>query len=161
MPKNSLTIDVTPTDLIDGGRRIPLLRDILDEIDKQWPQGRDPSGNGHGTRIGTLHLYFDANGVLHIHFAERGEYLDRTSSLKKVPLGRLEGYYIDPVFNYTDTPAAAVGEQLVSMDGASAEDVRWAEVLALLKAMKKEPRVKKQARPRPLEPAKSTKRKAK
>lgn len=83
--ENYLAIDVTPADLIDGGRRIHLLRDILDEIDQQWPQGRDPSGNGHGSRIGTLYIYF--NNGLHIHFIERGTYLQREGALTKIPEG--------------------------------------------------------------------------
>jgi hypothetical protein len=85
-------VDVTPADLIDGGRRIPYLRDILDEIDRQWPQGRDPSGNGHGSRIGTLYLYFDPDDCLHMHFAERGSYLQRKGPLKKIPKGTAPSY---------------------------------------------------------------------
>jgi len=80
-------VDVTPADLIDGGRRIPFLRNVLDEIDRQWPQGRDPTGNGHGSRIGTLYLYFDAGDRLHMHFVERGSYLQRKGALRSIPKG--------------------------------------------------------------------------
>jgi len=136
---NSLDIDVTPPDLLIEGDSY--LGNFLREIDRQWPQGRNPEFNGHGSRIGTVSLYFDSEDILHMHFRERGAYLQREGYLDKVPYGHLASYDINPVFNAAGTKAVEVGELLVSLPKAvDPNDARWTEIGRLLSQMHNEAR---------------------
>ena len=133
---SSLDVDVTPPDLLE--LKNSYLGRFLDEIDRQWPQGRDPSGNGHGTRVGTVAAYFDHAEVLHMHFRVRGTpgVIQREGVLKEVPVGHLESYNINPVFNRSDTTAEKVGEMLVSLpEGVDPNDPRWEAIGEILAGM--------------------------
>ena len=132
--ENTLDTDVTPADLLN--LQETSLGPILREVDRQWPQGRDRLGNGHGSRIGTIEVYFDGDMVLHMHFRERGMYLRREGALAEVPLGNMSGYNINPVFNVADTAAGKVGDMLVSLPkGTDPNDPRWDRIFEMLSEM--------------------------
>lgn len=134
MDDNALDVDVTPADLLN--LQETFLGSVLREVDRQWPQGRDPSGNGHGSRIGTIEVYFDHAEVLHMHFSERGRYVLREGALTKVPLGHLSGFNLGPVFNVADSGAGRVGDLLVSLPkGVDPNDPRWGLIADLLSDM--------------------------
>lgn len=134
---NSLDVDVTPPDLLE--LKDTYLGKFLKEIDLQWPQGRDPSFNGHGARIGTVEVYFDHADVFHMHFRERGAYVQRDGTLKEVPTGHLSAYNINPMFCVADTMAEKVGEMLVSLPkGVDPDDPRWEAIGELLAGMRGE-----------------------
>lgn len=131
---NALDVDVTPADLLN--LQETYLGPVLREVDRQWPQGRDPRGNGHGSRIGTVQVYFDHAGILHMHFRERGEYIQRENELAHVPVGHMSRYNINPVFSQADTKAQKVGEMLVSLSkDVDANDPRWEAIGDLLSEM--------------------------
>lgn len=131
---NTLDVDVTPADLLN--LQETYLGPILREIDRQWPQGRDTRGNGHGSRIGTVEVYFDHEHVLHMHFRERARYVLPKGALAKVPVGNMSGYNINPVFNVAGSAATQVGDLLVSLPSdTDPNDPRWERIAELLREL--------------------------
>ena len=126
---SSFQVDVTPSDLLN--LHDTHLGPALREVDRQWPQGRR-----RGNRIGTIETYFDHAGVLHMHFRERGEYVQREGALADVPVGNLSSYNLGPVFNEADSGAATVGGLIVSLPkDVDPNDPRWGQIAALLSEM--------------------------
>lgn len=139
MPKivEPLTIDVTPADLLEA--KDTYLGEFLEEIDRQWPQGRRKKHNGKGTRIGSVELYFDSEDVLHMHFTERGSYLARAGALRRVPKVHLSQYAPNPVFNQGGL-AGEVGNMLMSKSNLDPNDPLWEAIGFLIQRIAKLPK---------------------
>lgn len=127
--KTYVACDVLSQELVDPSKS-PWLHKIYKEILKQWSHAR----------IGTIYSYFDASGVLHMHFAERDAYLERKGALRQVPKGHLPPYFMFTAASMVDSKALEVAELLSSVGNkVDPNDPRWEEVATILKKMKMRP----------------------
>lgn len=94
---------------------------VYQEIHEQWTSGK---------RIGTIYAYFDSHDVLHMHFAERGSYLEPKGALADIPKGRLPEFFMFPSANVSDSKANRAAELLSEVGSIDPNDPMWDEVIA-------------------------------
>lgn len=121
---DSLDVDVEVEELASLEGTLPT---IFTEMRRQW---------SHSSRIGTVYLYFDHAGILHLHFMERGPYLTRSGALKEAPVGHLPAFAVFPAANEAESMPLAAAHLLVTMPSSvDVKDPRWSDIVVLLKQM--------------------------
>jgi len=120
-----MTIDVSPKHMLM--QEWSPFGDLWRDIQEQW----------NHARIGTFYCYFDVGDRLHLHFVERGSYLEQKGEmLGGVRSGHLPAWLVHPAANVTDSKALEAVEVLVALPTeVDPNDPRWGQVKALLEEM--------------------------